>query len=261
MTNRPILPKNEELLFQKILPAFFTSLSQSEPWIDTVLQRFKDLRREYVSAIKNEVLFSLMGRQEKGTTAQKLEGERLESLLSKLMISLRQEQEKSYHFIEERIGKEILERLSRDCWQKSLQQISELSEEEKAVKAERDRLLDQCERLQEEVLHWKEKMRTMCSECASLKKAHMELTEKASQTAKDLHDDSDRKEALRDYETILGEIRKDLEGKKSYDLWRLKVFYNRVAALTNSTWEYSGVPKPDPYQPKSLLARKFFKSL
>ena len=115
--------------------------------------------------------------------------------------------------------------------------------------------------MQSEIEELKKTLQATTEEYQKLKEEKRNLQERNQSISQQIFSQEDTELAIKDYENMIREIRQELEGKKNYDFWKLKIFYNKVASITNSTWEYPGVPKFDPFQPKSQSVQKFLNFL
>ena len=257
--------KSQMLLFSQIMGGFLKTIGKHHDGIGTLLREFKSLRKEYINLLKDDVMVGLLQAKGEGAFADNLSRERLAILLQKLVASFRADQEKSYQFIEQGLWKEILENISKQSLEEGMRELSNLREEMQQALNERDGLLEDRKNLRESLQKFQTELKKTQQERDHLQQQVTTLSSelKELKTAKKVAEDNrkDTRLAMTDFEAIIRDVRKSLEGKNEYDLWRLKVFYNKVAALTNSTWSYPGVPKPDPYDPESRHVRKFLESL
>ncbi len=249
--NKRVIPLNQrKLLLQQTIHTFFSCLGDNQNLISLVLQKFKDLRKEHIQSVKNDLFLWLLESKDKLPKGQ---SEWL-FLLDRLISSFRSDQEKSYHFLEEGIAKNILDKIGRDCLVKRVGLLSSMAEE-------LEKVLEERKELQAELKQTKDALAKNIQECQKLSEEKAKLQDDNQRLSQNIQSQDDMQTAIQDYETMIQDIRQELEGKKNFDLWRLKIFYNKIASITNSTWEYPGVPKSDPFQPKSMSVQKFLASL
>ncbi|NUM34817.1 MAG: hypothetical protein HUU50_09745 [Candidatus Brocadiae bacterium] len=252
MTRKAIPLKQKRLLLHQMIQGFFSCLGENQESILFLLQKLKDLRKENVHRIKGDLLVWLCDNKKNLPESQFQE--KWISFLDRLISNLSLEQQKSYSFLEQGLIKNILDKIAKDCLTKKIEMVSNLSTElEKESCQKKD--------LQSELEITKEALIKTTEECQSLKDENTRLQAENQRLSANLYSQEDMQQAVNDYETMIREIREELEGKKNYDLWRLKVFYNKIASITNSKWEYPGVPKSDMFQPRSESVQKFLDSL
>ena len=251
--NKRVIPlKQKRVLLHQMIQGFFSCFGDNQDAIDLLLQKLKELRKENIQRIKND-LFLWLSENKKDLPQEQFQ-EQWTSFLDRLLSSFRLDQEKSYSFLEQGLIKNILDKIAKDCLTKKIEMVSNLSIELEKESEEKNALQSRLEET-EDILA------KTAQECQTLKQENTKLQEENQRLAANLLSQENMQEAIEDYKTMIRDIRQELEGKKNYDLWRLKIFYNRIASITNSTWEYPGVPKSDLFKPKSELVQEFLGSL
>lgn len=248
MTNSPPL-KTRMLCLSEVLQTFFQTVHDNKDEMTGILLKLKELRREHVQFLCKEVVEKFLEEQGK-----RLSQEDTIEIVEKMIASSREQQQKSYRLIEEVIWKEFLENIGTEALEKKLPQIVSLTSHLETTASERDSLISEKAKLQQA-------LREQGQQCEKLQKQVAEFEAKVGQLVQENEKLKDIAKSREDYENILRKIRKELDAKKEMDMWRLKVFYNRVASLTGSEWSYPGVPKPDPFVPESKEAKHFLETL
>jgi len=252
--NNPVPRKDRMLLLHQLLDTFFETIGKNESGISTLLGQLRDLRKEYATLLKNDLIVGLLQTQGDGTISDNISRERLAMLLEKLIASFRADQEKSYQFLEQDLRKYILETLGQKHLLAGLKELSEARKHLDDAERENKEFSLKIHQLQHD-------QKEMILENSELKEERDYLKRKLEMLLKQNRSLSDAKEASEDYQRLIRKIRKALEDVKTEDIWRMKVFYNRVAAMTHSTWSYAGVPKTEPFKAKSKQVQKFLESL
>lgn len=264
MTNS--VPHNKEMFFLcQVLKGFFQSVGENRENIGDILRKFKELRKEYIKFLRDDVILGLVQSKGDGSIGENFSRERFLALLNKLLSSFRTDQDKSYQFLEQGICKDILEKISQNGLKEGLKELTKAKEQIINLTQDKENLQKECTNLGKSLAEITQRYDGYKPERESLQKQVSDLSKQVEELKRMVSAAQTQQEDLRfaidDYESILKEVRVELEGKKVYDFWRLKVFYNRVASLINSDWAYPGVPKPDPFEPKSGHTQKFLDSL
>ena len=240
--------------FCQILQTFFQTINDNKEPLADIFRQMRALRREYIKLLRDDVIIGLLSDKGEGRIGDQLAHDRLAVLLEKMVASFRADQEKSYQALRQGIWQNLLEKTAGQAMDKGFTELNRLQDHLQTVTTERDSLRQETQSLQQ-------KMAELQTQNSELQKSQQSLQHKAEKLSEQLADLKGHQEASQDYQAIIREIRKEVEEKKDLDMWRLKLFFNRVAALTKSNWSCPGIPKPDSFTPKSRYAQKFLESL
>ena len=271
--------KKEFTLLSQLLKSFFTTLQQNSDHLELLLYKYKELRKEHINLIKNDEILGLLQVKGEGTISDTISQQRLGILLEKLIESFRRDQEESYKILEKSLLKDLVGKFSKDNLLQGIDEISNLTGSLNQLNKERNRLAKDLNNSKATLSEVMEENKKLQKENESLqikikkdkKRLQNELqeeNERLKSKLNTLHQESKKyknvKPIVHDYQTIIKEVKKALEaweGKQGNDLWRLKVFYNKVAALTHSSWDYPGIPKQPHFAPKTKQVKRFLESL
>ena len=293
--------KKEFTLLSQLLKSFFTTLQQNSDHLELLLYKYKELRKEHINLIKNDEILGLLQVKGEGTISDTISQQRLGILLEKLIESFRRDQEESYKILEKSLLKDLVGKFSKDNLLQGIDEISNLTGSLNQLNKERNRLakdlnnskatlsevMEENKKLQKEneslqIKIKKDKKRLQNELQEENERLQSELREESGRLLTELQEENERlksklntlhqeskkyknvKPIVHDYQTIIKEVKKALEaweGKQGNDLWRLKVFYNKVAALTHSSWDYPGIPKQPHFAPKTKQVKRFLESL
>lgn len=249
------LPREAKLLgLCQVLKAFLYTIEDNQQSIGGVLSKMKELRREYLKLLREDFVSGLLQTDGDGAIGSNLSRERLTVLMEKILSSFRADQDKAYQILEQEVWQKLLGEMSQQALHRGFKEISILKTELNTVTQERDTLATNKQKLQKET-------KQLDTQCKALQEEKQVLQSKVQQLTEEVKKLKKFQEATQDYQNMIKEIRKGIEDKKELDLWRLKIFYNRVAALTNSSWSCPGVPQAQPFSPKSKFVQKFLESL
>lgn len=247
------LPHKADCL-QQVLHTFFQVIGDNKEQIADLLKQLRGLRREYVKLLREDFVAGLLTPNGDGSIKENFSRERLGILLEKIICAFRNDQENSYRLLQQNICKKLLEETARQSLERGIKDVEQLRQQCQSLTKERDELAVEKKRLQQQ-------NDEIGTKYAQILKNETSVQEKLAELEQQVSDLKEEQDANGDYQTIIKEIRKEIEEKKELDMWRLKVFYNRVAALTKSNWSCPGVPKPDLFEPKSKSAQQFLESL
>lgn len=252
---RKSLPDNMQRMYLcQILQTFLQTIQENHEVFGDLLGRMQQLRQEYLKLLREDLVNGLVQKEGEGAIGGNFAPERLQSLLEKILASFHSDQEKSYQVLEDTIQKKLLEEVAAQALKKGFQELTTVKEELSRTTQQKETLAATQEKLQTTLAN-------LTKECTLLRESHEVLEKKTEKLSKEVTEVKKYQEATAEYQTIIKEIRKEIEEKKELDLWRLKVFYNRVASLTGSNWSCPGVPKPEPWFAKSEYVRKFLENL
>lgn len=249
MTNLPPLKVQMRCLIHT-LHAFFQTLAENQREIDYILGKMRDLRQEHFEYLCKEGLPQII--QEKGE--KPLSTKEVTLVFQKLFASSQQHQNKAYQWIEQEIWGKLLGSICQQALDKKIPELFAVTQKLDVIIEERNTLLAQKEKLQNSLNDLTQQINKLRQDKDSLESKVASLTTSNTKL-------KEYEIANKDYQEIICKIRKELEAKKDLDMWRLKVLYNRVAALTRSELIYPGVPKPDYFVPESKEVQKFLESL
>jgi hypothetical protein len=237
----------------QVLRTFFQVIGDNKEAMGELLKKMRGLRREYLKLLREDFVAGLLTANGDGSIKENFSRERLAILLEKIIHAFRSDQENSYRLLQQGIYKQFLEDTAQQALTRGIEDVQQLHTECQSVTKERDVLATERDRLQK-----------LCDETSSkyvlVQHHEAELQERLAELSQQVAGLVDQHDANQDYQTIIREIRKEIEEKKELDMWRLKVFYNRVAALTKSNWSCPGVPKPELFAAKSKSAQQFLDS-
>lgn len=232
-----------------VLQGLFQTIALNRSGIEDLLKKLKELRQEYVEVLP-DIAQKKVEEANESSPSEMISAQALMKTLQRF----REAQEISYKFLQDDIRGQILDKIAAEAMIKQLADLSSVSDQLKKVTEERNRY-------KEEALLLQKSEEKIARECKTLTRQKRSLDDKVEELNKENETLLKHRGATSEYEKILREIRKEIEHKKELDNWRLKVLYNKFAALTGSSWSCPGIPKPDHFVSKSEIVNKFLESL
>ncbi|BBM84101.1 hypothetical protein [Candidatus Uabimicrobium amorphum] len=242
---------SQTIQFYQILNTFLKTVGKNHSHITNLLREFKNLRIEYLETLRDNIIPELV---KSSQVKENLGPQQLVTLLGGMSASFRSEQKKSYQFLENTLCEELLTKVPQQVMEQGFEEINELRSECRS-------LINENEEYKKKQLHLEKRVMELEQKCNDLSEQLQKSESSQQEMSGRVHELEGKEKAVQDYEDILGKIRKEIEGKSVYDLWRLKIMYNRIASLTRSNWTHPGTPKPDVFTPKSFHAKKFLDSI
>ncbi|WP_372367907.1 hypothetical protein [Candidatus Uabimicrobium sp. HlEnr_7] len=240
--------------FYQILNTFLKTVGKNHSEITNLLREFKNLRIEYIETLRDKIIPDLVKSNELPDLEEKLDPHQLVTLLGGMSASFRSEQKKSYQFLENTLCEELLTKVPQQAMEQGFEEINELRSECRTLINENEEYKKTQLHLEKRVMELEQKCNTLSEQLQKSQSLQKEFQDRA-------HELEGKEKAIQDYEYVISKVRKEVEGKSVYDLWRLKIMYNRIASLTRSSWTHPGTPKPDVFSPKSYHAKKFLDSI
>ena len=237
--------------FYQILNTFLKTVGKNHSHITNLLREFKNLRIEYLETLRDKVIPELV---KSSQVKENLGAQQLVTLLGGMSASFRSEQKKSYQFLENTLCEELLTKVPQQAMEQGFEEINELRNECRSLINENEEYKKQQLHLEKRVMELEQRNKDLSEQLNISERSRQDLSGR-------VHELEGKEKAIQDYEEILAKIRKEIEGKSVYDLWRLKIMYNRIASLTRSNWTHPGTPKPDVFSPQSFHAKKFLDSI